>query len=494
MDIEVLNANPRRCQFNRIEFWLNGKRVREEIPPAMTTLEFLHRQRHLYGTKCSCNEGDCGACTVVLAYPREGGIVYESVNSCLFNAAKLHGKHLITVEALGTPEALHPIQSAMLAFHGIQCGYCTPGFVMSMFALFASVTNPSAEGILANLEGNLCRCTGYDSILKAARFIADNYRSSDIVPAWCRAIEAELLAFDLPMEYIERETDRLYPCQAYHVPASLRELFLVTSQNEVHTLINGGTDIMVQMSIQRRHYPILIDLSQIEGLDIIYPREEGIYIGANVTYSQIMRSEVIKTGLPILIEMTRKIASEQIRNFGTLTGNIANASPVGDMLPLLLVLNAELVLESKDAMRKLPLAEYFLEYRKTALEEGEIIVGVLIPSLPPNVFVRCQKAAKRKAVDISAVASAIYINTVDGIVQAARLAYGGVAEVPILSKQFHKAMINMELQGLHVDAIADFVANEFNPISDVRGSEEYRRKAVRNQLFVYLKEFLGVAR
>lgn len=494
MDIEILNAETRRYQYNRVEFWLNGKAVREDIPPAMTTLEFLHQQRHLFGTKCSCNEGDCGACTVALAYPRDGGIVYEAINSCLFNAAKLHGKHLITVEGIGTPEALHPIQSAMLEFHGTQCGYCTPGFVMSMFALFATLTRPSNEGILAALEGNLCRCTGYDSILKAARFIADNHRPEDIVPAWCRAIEAEITAFDQPMQYIEKESDRLYPCQAYYVPANLGEFFRFASQNPEHTLISGGTDIMVQMNIQRKHYPVLIDLSGIEDLDRIILSEEGIYIGSNVSYSQIMQSDAIKLGVPVLREMIRLIASEQIRNFGTLAGNIANASPIGDTLPLLLALNAVLVLESKGGVRKLALSDFFLAYRQTALNEGEIIVAVLIPQLTKGVFVRCRKAAKRKAVDISAVASAIYIETVDGIVREARLAYGGVAAVPVLSKQFYKAMINMELQGLHVNEIADFVALEFKPISDVRGSDAYRDKAVRNQLIEYLNEFLGGGR
>ncbi|MDZ4181868.1 MAG: FAD binding domain-containing protein [Candidatus Cloacimonadaceae bacterium] len=494
MDIEALNAEQRSYQFNRVEFWLNGKRVREDIPPAMTTLEFLHKQRHLFGTKCSCNEGDCGACTVALAYPKDGGIVYEAINSCLYNAAKLHGKHLITVEALGAPEALHPIQSAMLEFHSTQCGYCTPGFVMSLFALFATINRPSNEGILAALEGNLCRCTGYDSILKAARFIADNHRPEEIVPHWCRVIEPELSAFDLPMEYIATQTDALYPCQAYYVPSNLGEFFRYVSMHEEHTLIGGGTDIMVQMNIQRKQYPVLIDLSQIEGLDVIYAREEGIYIGANVTYTQIMRSDEIKNGVPVLQEMIRLIASEQIRNFGTLAGNIANASPIGDTLPLLLALNAELVLESKGGVRKLPLSEFFLEYRKTALLAGEIIFAVLIPHPAKGAFIRCRKATKRKAVDISAVASAIYIETVDGIVKAARLAYGGVAAVPVLSKQFYKAMINMELQGLHVVEIADYVAGEFQPISDVRGSDEYRRKALKNQLIEYLNEYLGVLR
>ncbi|MBW6513542.1 MAG: FAD binding domain-containing protein [Candidatus Syntrophosphaera sp.] len=483
-------ASGRAYQYNRVRFWLNGKPFRAEIPPAQTTLEFLQQNAQLYGTKCSCNEGDCGACTVVLARVRDGAVRYEAVNSCLYNAARLHGKHLITVEGLGTPDKLHPIQQAMLDFHSTQCGYCSPGFVMSLFALLASVLHPSEAEILAALEGNLCRCTGYDSILQAARFMADKFAPDEIVPDWCRALEKEVLAFQGPSGSVEKIGVPLRHCRKYHLPSTLEDLATLLHQEPEHTIINGGTDIMVQMNVQRRQYPVLIDLSALPGLDRVESGPDGISIGANATYSDLLCSEAISSSLPVLQDLIMLVASRQIRNFATLSGNIANASPIGDTLPLLLALEASLVLYSSSGERKLPLRGFFLDYRKTALRPDEIIKSILIPLPPQSAFLRSLKAAKRKAVDISSVVSAVRIEERDGRICFAELALGGVAPVPKLSRQFHNALANMELQGLHPSEIADFVAAEFQPISDVRGSDAYRSKLIRNHVLKYLREFL----
>lgn len=475
---------------NRISFWLNGKELSAEIPPAQTTLAYLHQSQQLFGTKCSCNEGDCGACTVVVASAREGKVAYEAVNSCLYNAAKLHGKHLITIESLGTPESLHPIQSAMLELHATQCGYCTPGFVMSMFALFATHANPSDERVLAVLEGNLCRCTGYDSILKAARRIARDHNPQDIVPDWCRALEPEILSFARPRETLVRESSLVHRCQRYEVPSSLAELASALADNEPYTLINGGTDIMVQMNVRREEFPRLVDIGGLDELRGIALHDAQIRIGANSTYTDVLNSPLLKDQLPQLPELVGQIASEQIRDFGTLAGNIANASPIGDTLPLLLVLDAVLELFSQAGTRQLPLREFFIGYRQTELKQGEIIAAILIPLPPKYAFIRFVKAAKRKAVDISSVVSAVRLETSAGVFKRAELAFGGVAPVPRLSLQFYRAMLNMEPQGIHPGPVADFVAREFEPISDVRGSKEYRSLLIRNHVFKYLNEFL----
>jgi xanthine dehydrogenase small subunit len=491
-DLISIEPGEREYQMNRISFWLNGREMVADIPPARTTLEFLNQQLGMYGTKCSCNEGDCGACTVVVAHCRDGGVVYEAVTSCLYNAAKLHGKHLITVEGLGTPDSLHPIQQALLEFHGTQCGYCTPGFVMSLFALLAMTEKPSREQILAALEGNLCRCTGYDSILNAAEWLSENYLPDQIVPVWCRELEPKLREFGRKQEYKTVKDASLYPCSGYYLPASREEVLGLLEENDGAILINGGSDVMVQMNIQRRHYPVLVDLSGVKGMDGIgIGFGDGyIRIGANATYSRLMESDPVKAGLPALIEMIRQIASRQIRNFGTLAGNIANASPIGDTLPLLLVLGAELELTGSGGTRQVPLSGFFLSYRKTALNKGEFISAVLIPPQPEGAFVRVSKATKRRAVDISSVASAVLISQREGRISSAQLAFGGVAEIPKLSIKFLQAMLNMELGGLHPEAIADFVQKEFEPISDVRGSRDYRRQVIHNQVLKYLLEFL----
>lgn len=484
------DASGRAYSHNRVSFWLNGKPMLAEIAPAQTTMDFLHHTLQLHGTKCSCNEGDCGACTVVVASAREGKIFYEAVTSCLYNAAKLHGKHLITVEGLGTPEALHPIQQALLEHHGTQCGYCTPGFVMSLFALLATHAHPTEEEILFALEGNLCRCTGYESILEAARDLSQNHAPEQIVPSWCRAVEPEIFAFKAVMEACEQRGGPLRHCQNYLLPRSLEELAAITEERKDFTFITGGTDIMVQMNVQRKSFPLLIDLSAIGGLDFICFTRQGVRIGANVTYSMLLQSGIVKTDLPVLHELVKHIASTQIRNFATLAGNIANASPIGDTLPLMLALDASLELWSAAGERKIPLSEFYLDYRQTALRRGEILKAVLIPVPRRDVFVRALKAAKRKAVDISSVVTAVLIETRDEKVVNARLAAGGVAAVPKLSIKFLKAMHNMDLQGLHAAEIADYVAAEFEPLTDVRGSREYRSKLLRNHVFAYLTEFL----
>ena len=474
---------------NRITFWLNGQQVTSDIPPAQTTLEYLLQNVSLFGTKCSCNEGDCGACTVVIADVLDAEVHYAAVNSCLYTAAKLQGKHLITIEGLGTPEHLHPIQQAMLDFHATQCGYCSPGFVMSMFALFASQLQPSEETILAALEGNLCRCTGYESILNAARWLASSITPAEVVPAWCREVEAQLMQ-EVTSSVVKSTTDRLYPSQRYHLPSSLHDLDALLAEEADFVLINGGTDIMVQMNVLRRKYPVLIDLSGVAELQGIRQSDEVLSIGAAATYSQISDSAFVQGNLPCLVELISQIASKQIRNFGTLAGNVANASPIGDSLPLLLVLDAYLTLYSASGERVIALADFFLDYRKTALKPREIIKAVHIPIADSPAFIRFQKSAKRKAVDISSVVSAVFIREENGIVRQARLALGGVAAVPRLSRKFHNAMHNMELTGLHLPEIAQYVASEFTPISDVRGSNEYRSLLIRNHVLKYLQDFM----
>jgi xanthine dehydrogenase small subunit len=478
--------------FNQIYLWLNGRITKASIAPAQTTLDFLHQEQGMFGTKCSCNEGDCGACTVVVASVLNGSIHYEAINSCLYPAAKLHGKHLITIEGLGTPEALHPIQQVMLDFHSTQCGYCTPGFVMSLFALLVNENNPDRERIMAALEGNLCRCTGYDSILKAAEYLSSHFKKGSLIPEWCLDVEEKLLEFDQKAGYSIRTVDRLYPCEEYYVAGSMVELFSLfnTHQDKAYRLINGGTDIMVQINIQKAHYPILIDISQIACLKELSLDQSFVRIGANITYSELLHSSIIHKHIPALRYIIRRIASEQIRNFGTLAGNIGNASPIGDGIPLLLALDCQIVLASENGERTLQLSDFFLDYRKTALRDREIISSILIPIVQDQRFVRCLKASKRKSVDISAVSTAIAISYQGNRIINARLALGGVAKTPVLSQVFTREVENKQFKALDIKSIAQSICEEFEPISDVRGSRIYRSKIIHNHVVKYLSELV----
>ena len=476
--------------FNQITFFLNGERISAAIAPGLSTLDWLHKQQHLHGTKCSCNEGDCGACTVVLAYPQVDSIVYEAINSCLYPAAKLHGRHLLTIEALGDTQNLHPIQSALLAHHGTQCGYCTPGFVMSMFALFATHDHPDKETILAALEGNLCRCTGYQSILDAALEISQNWTSQQLVPPWCRELEEQLFSFKEAALLHNADKSKPRLVNRYLMPENLKSLFDFLAVEQGAVLIAGGTDLMVQMNITRKEFPVLIDITRIPELSKLYMQTDGLHIGAAITYSQLLESDSVKSAYPVMHKLISQIASQQIRNFGTLAGNIANASPVGDSIPLLLALDAVLRLQTELELRHLPLREFFTAYRKTALQKEEIIREVIVPSLPPGIYLNCLKSAKRKSVDISAVVTAIRIELEAGKICHAVFALGGVAATPVISQSFARLVEGKKIAELDRAGICQSVAAEFTPLSDVRGSAEYRQTLITNHLSIYLQELL----
>ena len=477
---------------NLVSFFLNGKPIQETIPAGLGTLDWLNNYKYMQGTKCSCNEGDCGACTVVIAYPHEGTIVYEAVTSCLYPAAKLHGRHLITIEALGDPDNLHPIQQAVLEHHGTQCGYCTPGFVMSMFALFATHTHPDKETIFAALEGNLCRCTGYQSIMDAAMELSANFIPQDIVPAWCREIEELLFGFKEPAQMILKPSGSPRVVQRYLVPEDFNRLFDYCAVEQDATFIAGGTDLMVQMNVSRKAFPVLIDLSRIPQLQRLYLQKDGLHIGAGVTYSQLLDSGIVKTDYPMLHRLISQIASQQIRNFGTLAGNIANASPIGDSLPVLLALDATLSLQSELEVRSLPIIDFFIGYRQTALRKGEIIREVILPAISKSTYTNYHKSAKRKSEDISAVLTAVKIELEGGVISDAVLALGGVAATPVVSSVFTALVQGKQPSELDAHKIAVTVAAEFSPLSDVRGSAAYRSKLIEKHVELYLEELMGV--
>ncbi|MDD4309745.1 MAG: FAD binding domain-containing protein [Candidatus Cloacimonetes bacterium] len=479
---------------NQITFYLNGQQIQEVLAPGISTLDWLHKQKHLHGTKCSCNEGDCGACTVVIAFRHNETIAYEAINSCLYPAAKLHGKHIITIEALGDTKNLHPIQQSLLEHHGTQCGYCTPGFVMSMFALFATFTHPNKETILSALEGNLCRCTGYQSILDAAQEIAENFIPDQLVPQWCREIEKQLLEFEESAAMVVKPKNAVGLVNRYLTPENLKVLFDYFAMEPDALFIAGGTDLMVQMNINRKEYPVLIDLTGIPELNKLYQQADCLHIGASVTYNQLYTCDFVSQGYPELHKLISQIASQQIRNFGTLCGNIANASPIGDSLPLLMVLDANLRLQSELEIRHVPIRDFFVAYRQTALHKGEIIREVILAPTPQNAYVKCIKSAKRKSVDISAVITAMRLEQDSGTITNAIFALGGVASTPIISKTFTSLMENKKLTSIDVNQVCHAVADEFAPLSDVRGSSEYRHTLIRNHLDLYLKEFLEVPR
>lgn len=479
-----------------ISFFLNGELTEVFILPGISLLEMLHEEFGLLGTKLSCNEGDCGSCTVVVASAIDEAVVYQAVNSCIYPAVRIHDKHLITIEGVSSEEELHPIQKVILDHHGSQCGYCTPGFVMSMLGLFLNNPYPSREEIMAALEGNLCRCTGYEGLIEAALFLRDNLdRETALLPRLYRQLEGEIL--NERKKIRKRTTVSIEPSisKDYYQPDSidmLTQLLDDISRKESFSIVAGATDVMVRANVNHDNPNIIIDINEVKELNSIRYENNKMYIGATTTLDQLHQSDIIREKLPLLPTMIRWTASQQIRNMATLVGNIANSSPIADGATTLLALNAKIEMVSAGGTRQISLQDFYVDYKTTVMMKNEFISNVIIP-LPRsyrNIYQDFCKSAKRKAVDISSVVSAISVVFDGKKIKTITLAFGGVKEYPALANKTMEQLYGQEIDQSRFTEIAESVQNEFTPISDVRGSKEYRSLLVRNHTLYYLQNIV----
>jgi xanthine dehydrogenase small subunit len=468
----------------RISFYLNHDFVTADVPAQLSALEYLRGERGLTGTKEVCNEGDCGACTIALGQPVNGRVIYQAVNSCLLPAAKLHGCHVVTVEGLAEGDRLHPVQQAMVDHHAVQCGYCTPGMVMSLFCLFLDHRQPDAQAIAEALDGTLCRCTGYAAISRAAmamaeRIAAGAWTDAELRPAYFAPI-APLL------ESLSPAQSAGYGGAGYGMPRSLPELFDVMAArgDASYALINGSTDVTLDVRFKQRRAARYFDLSRIAELATVSAGADGVTIGANVTLTAILKNAAIGRAYPALAQAISQMCSRQIRNVATLVGNVCCASPIGDSIPPLLVYDAVAVLRSAAGERRLPLAEFFTGYRTTALEKNEIVAALQLP--PPSGWSRFEKTGKRRALDIASVNSAMRIVLEGDMIREARLAFGGVAAVPVLAHTACDVLRGQRLSADVIAAAATAAEQEITPISDVRGSADFRRLLARNHVIKHL--------
>jgi xanthine dehydrogenase small subunit len=436
-----------------IEFLLNGRPTGAEgFSPQTTLLEFL-RSRGLTGAKEGCAEGECGACAVVMVRACNGGSAYVPVNACLLFLPMAAGQEIYTVEALADGGPLVPAQQSMVDSGGSQCGYCTPGFVMS---LFAEQYRPGRSGPcdIHALSGNLCRCTGYRPIRDAAL-------SLGAAPA--DAFRARLERPAPAVGSVE--------CEGFSRPGTLAECIAMLAEHPEARLIAGGTDLAVESNLRLRRFPHLISVEALAELRQVRESAEEIEIGAGVTLSEIAQIG----GLPqVWHEWLELFASPLIRNRATLGGNIATASPIGDGPPLLLALDAHVRIAGARGIRTMPLDAFFLDYRKTALQPGELLVSVILPKPLPEIA-RFYKAAKRRMDDISTVAACFAIDLDDGgRVRRAHLAYGGVAPIPLRAKQAEDAILGSRWNQAAVSKAQEVLARTLKPIGDHRGSAAYR--------------------
>ncbi|WP_020558800.1 xanthine dehydrogenase small subunit [Thiofilum flexile] len=459
-----------------IQFLLNDQLITlEQIDTNTTVLDYLRLHRQQTGTKEGCASGDCGACTVVLGELNEAqtGLQYRAINSCITLLGALQGKQLITVECLAG-ERLHPVQQTMVDCHGSQCGFCTPGFVMSLFAMWKQQPKPSHEHIDLALGGNLCRCTGYQPIIKAAQALGE-YATDDTFSANAQTTRQALKALQ-PASHLALS----YQQQQYFLPHTRAELAELCLHYPDARLVAGSTDLALEITQNLKELPCLIGVNQVQDMQQLDVLAEKIIIGAARPYSDCM--EVIHTYYPAFAAMMQRLGSTQIRNQGTFGGNIGTASPIGDTLPVLLALNAEVELQKGEHIRLVNLNDYFTGYRKTVLEKGEFIAAVHIPRLQAQQVLMVDKVSKRFDDDISAVCAAWVLTLNNNVIECARSGYGGMAATPARALNAEQALIGKPLDHTTIQAAQQALAHDFKPMSDVRASSWYRMMVAQNLL------------
>ncbi|MCA9690246.1 MAG: xanthine dehydrogenase small subunit [Myxococcales bacterium] len=441
-----------------------------DVAPTTTLLEYLRLHRRLRGTKEGCAEGDCGACTVVVIDPdAPGGPRFRGVNSCLLLLPLLHGKRVYTVEALRGADGLHPVQESLASALGSQCGYCTPGIVMSMFEACYRRDLDAPWKLDDQMCGNLCRCTGYRPIRDAAQRIAGACPEDRFAAALARSGDAR------PGLAYRRGAQRFW------IPRTFDECFALMAVHPDHRLVAGATDLGLDVTKGGARFPALISVMALPGLRAIERDEAGAWrIGATVRLADL--EDATDHALPPLARMLRFFGARPIKNSATIGGNLCNASPIGDLAPALLALGATLVARSSAGERAIPIDEFFVGYRETALRPGELLVRVEIPALPQHVRASAYKVSKRREMDISAVAAAIYVDVQSGVVASARLAFGGMAATPARARKAEAALVGQPWSQASCEAAAAAVAGDFRPLDDHRGSAWFRRTVAANLL------------
>jgi xanthine dehydrogenase small subunit len=454
---------------------LNGRPVAAAGAAAGTTLlDWLRQDRHLTGTKEGCGEGDCGACTVILEDLSNGRVRRRAANACLLALGQVDGLGVRTVEGLVSGKQLHPVQLAYASGGGTQCGFCTPGFVMSTYAYAAEGGTADLPSIHDALAGNLCRCTGYRPIVQA---VLDSLSPQTDAPV---ADDSELKN---ALADVARKTAASFvgsDC-TFHAPRSLADALALRLRLPAAKILSGGTDLGLLASQKRQTIAQIVYLGAVEELRRCDETGAEITIGAAVPYEEA--ATILARLYPGLAVYLSRLGSKQIRNLGTIGGNLGTASPIGDFLPILLALSARIRLVSPESgTRELNVDSYFVDYRKTAMRPDELIEAVVIPKLDSGEYFWAEKISKRRDQDISTVCSAFVLALDDGKVSKVRLAYGGMGPIPMRAREAEAALVGRSLDDEALVQASVALARDFRPISDWRGSGEYRLAVAQNLL------------
>lgn len=463
------------------EFWLNDQLVSTDAPQGLLVLDYLRRHEHLVGTKEGCKEGDCGACAILIGRLQDGRVRYEPVTSCLVPLGEMQGRHVVTIEGINL-EGLSPVQQAMVDFGGTQCGYCTPGFIVSMsWYLMAERDEPSLQGMQRAISGNLCRCTGYASINRASEHLVEKFAEggewADIWSADDR-IQALVDAEMLPAYFAEM-SERL---------AAIDEPEAEHSGDIADFFVAGGTDIYVQQgeSIPGSEVKILNHLPQMRSIRL---EDAEIRVGALTTFEEFGADPHVRELIPRIDDFLFLIASLHIRNRATLGGNIVNASPIGDMTNMLLSLGSTLVLSDGESEREVPMEEFFIDYKVLDRRPEELVTEIVFPAGDDQTAVNFEKLSKRKALDIASVCSGFRCRAdQSGVIEEVGISMGGVAPIPLYLEETCEFLTGQTIDAATIHRAAKIAMGEASPIDDVRGSADYKRLLVRQFVIAHFTE------
>jgi len=465
---------------NTIQFIYNNQICSIENPdPNKTVLDYVRNDLKKNGTKEGCAEGGCGACTVVLGELNNSKLVYKSINSCISFLPSINGKHLILVEDLMSKKnELHPIQEAMVKFHGSQCGFCTPGFIMSLFAMYKNFKKFDDEIIEETLSGNLCRCTGYRPIIDAAKSL-NNKRDNDHFK------KDQTKIISLLKKINNNEVEIFHKNKKYFSPKSLNNLKKIIKKNPHSYFLSGGTDLSLEVTKLRGEIKSIISLNSVKELKFVKKNKNYIEVGAGVSLYDFQN--IIKSYYLDFYNILKRYGSVQIRNVGTVSGNIVTASPIGDTLPLLLSLDAVIKIQTKDTLKIIPLDQFFISYRKTKLKKGDFVYSVKIPINKKNYF-KAYKISKRFDDDISTVCASFNLLIKKNKIVKAKIAYGGMSEIPKRATSIEKILDNSIFSKELFLKAQNLIKDDFSPIDDMRASRNYRIEIAKNLLMKFFYE------
>lgn len=467
-----------------IRFMLNGNDVSiEGVAANQTLLDYIRLERRLTGTKEGCAEGDCGACTVLVGRLSDAGLVYEPVNACIRFLASVDGCHVVTVEYLsGSQGPLHPVQQSMVEHHGSQCGFCTPGFVMSLYALWMEIPEPTETQVESALQGNLCRCTGYAPIIKAAVAVSRfGSPAADVLNTERSEITDRLRGMQSGQRVVSGPKDNLSI-----LPTDVDDLAECLLTYPDATIVAGATDVGLWVTKFLRKIGPAIFTGHLNDLKQVEAQDGALVIGAGASYSDCQDS--LTRHFPHLAEYWDRIAGWQVRNMGTVGGNIANGSPIGDTPPVLIALGAEITLRLGAKRRDMLLQDFFIDYGKQDRVPGEFVEAIRVPLRPANDRNAAYKISKRRDEDISSVAVGINVTLTDRTITGCRIAFGGMATTPKRATAAENALLGKLWSDANFENAAAALKEDFNPLSDWRASSDYRMLSAQNLLHRFFLE------